>query len=253
MTTNPPKLLKTILYKGTNTTRKRSNQIIATDIEINSVKFPTNGIYMSGDETWTIKDIIPILNGQKQSVQLNMLYSNKTPEFPPHDYEYEVILSWKQSTDINDADLFSTLNNDYTFTESEGISQIFQQQNANGIDAIIEGKVNVSYYMRLAPNFIWSETGGIKDVQEIDGNWKAMGKFSMKGTPWEKSNKQLVFSLYLNDPELLKEIQTVLVLNDMALIKGLVPEVNAILQELGILYITNKPEYAGSINGPGTK
>jgi hypothetical protein len=62
----------------------------------------------------------------------------------------------------------------------------------------------------------------------------------------------LAFSLYMNDPELIKEIKSFLVLNDVAISPGKISQVNAILEELGIIYLPNKPDYAtprATLNG----
>jgi signal recognition particle subunit SEC65 len=48
----------------------------------------------------------------------------------------------------------------------------------------------------------------------------------------------------MNDEELITGIKSFLVLNDVAIRPGKVKEVNAILEELGIIYLPNKPDYA---------
>lgn len=259
-TANNAFLIPISLQKISSITRKKSHQIIMADLVVGPVGSTSpliDNSYTLGDNTWRVDEIIPILgsSGSQQSIQLNMSYSynnatNIVNNF--NDYQYEVIITWQQNSAPESANIMTELEKNYYFTTT---STKFDKRNVVGINPISEGKINISYYMNLLPNFIWNqEVSGKKEVKIIDGKERAVGKFSMKKTPWDTENadktnlRKLIFSLYMNDTALITKIKSVLVLNDIALLPGAVKEVNAILKELGILYIENKPDYAKSKN-----
>lgn len=253
---DPSPFLIPISIKNTSiTTRKKSHQITLEDLVIsngNGGELTTDGSYTEGSNTWKVNEILPILgsSNSQQSITLNMSYdhASSSPEKTVKNYTYDVIITWSQNPSPALAEIVSELNKPFYFNQNE-LNTPFGKRNSYGVNAIVEGKVSVSYYMRILPNFIWEkETSGAKRIKIIDGKEKALGKFSMDGTPWTKENpenlRKLIFTLYMNDAELLKDIQKVFVLNDIALLPGGVKEVNDILNELGILYIKNKPDYA---------
>ncbi len=229
-----------------NIIRKNSKQIELTDLVIGTGQNAlTNGSYSESANTWKVISISPILDGSKESIELNMTYSNSSATSPVVDYPYTVIVSWKQTNNPIDSEIVSELENRMYFNQLNS-ENTFEKQHILGIDPIVDGKVSVSYYIKLTPKFNWNEINGMKDVIEISGKEKAIGKFTMAGTPWEDkvSQQRLAFSLYMNDEELITGIKSFLVLNDVAIRPGKVKEVNAILEELGIIYLPNKPDYA---------
>ncbi len=255
---NTPNNLKAFLPPITiknlsTTTRKKAKQITIDDLEWGAVT-TQNNTYDDGTSKWKVENITPLLNtsDSHQSIKLDMSYFYNYQN-PSPAYKYQVIISWIQDQAPEIAEISTELENKYVF--SNDISTSFGQKNREGINAIIDGKVSISYYMRLLPIFKWDTILGIKQTTEINGKEKALGKFSLDGTPWapklpngdENLNLQtLIFSLYMQDADILKNMKKTLVLNDIALIPGDVKEVNAILKELGILYISEKPAYASS-------
>ena len=228
-------LLSVNLLPDTNTTRKNSTQITQDDLLI-------GGISLAPESKFKVLAIIPILGtSSRQTINVQMNYDGQ--------YPYDVTISWDQTSNPADANIESELKDNYTWQEWDSS---FGKRQKLGINPIIEGKVNVTYYIRLLPHFTWNDTG--EKVTEINGEQKAKGKFSMSGTPWPDAESQetLAFSLYMNDVELLNTIKSVLVLNDISLGKTIidghsVPQVDDILTELGILVITNKPDYVDKI------
>lgn len=232
--------------------RKKSHQIVMEDLIFNNNDpVGPNNQLIEGFNTWKVLDIVPILKlGTSQSIQLKMSYSYNDPTQPLmafDNYFYDVLINWNQTPSPSDSQIVSELSEKFTFNDAIADTP-FAQQHLYGVNPIIDGKINVDYYIRLLPNFIW-ESESIskqKKIKTINNQPKAVGKFSMKDTPWENPNhrRTLSFYLYMNDSELMKEIKSVLVLNDIALRPGVIKEVNAILEEMGILYIKNKPDYA---------
>ncbi|MDK2819690.1 MAG: hypothetical protein KFW07_02525 [Mycoplasmataceae bacterium] len=233
------------------TIRKKSHQIVMEDLIFNNNDLVLNNQLTEGFNTWKIIDIVPILkSGTAQSIQLKMAYGYNDPATPLLNFEnylYDVFINWNQTPSPSDSQIVSELSDKFTFNDAMANTP-FAKQHLYGINPIVAGKINVDYYIRLLPNFIWEteNTSNQKKIKTINNQPKAVGKFSMKDTPWEDSASKriLAFYLYMNDPELIKEIKSVLVLNDIALRPGVIKEVNAILEEMGILYIKNKPDYA---------
>ncbi|MGL6125104.1 MAG: hypothetical protein ACRC1F_01280 [Metamycoplasmataceae bacterium] len=242
------------ILNNTNTTRKNSKQILVSDLVIgdNNSKFDNNNSFSLGENTWRVLDITPILGStNQQSIELKMTYSNSNAVNGFVDYPYNVIVTWNQTNNPSEAKIISELPRSFSFSSNIDQNTPFGKRQVYGVNPIVDNKVNVSYYIRLLPNFIWSIDGnGAKEVREIDGSEKAVGKFTMEGTPWTKTStennqRKLAFSLYMNDDEeLLKEIKKFLVLNDVSIRPGPIKEVNDILKELGILHLDKKPDYA---------
>ena len=248
----------------TDIIRKNSKQITLSDLTIDTEgKLDVDGAYTTGENTWKVLSITPILNNSnsKQTIKLEMTYSNSNAVNGFANYPYNVVISWKQTNNPADSEIVTELPKQMFFNQLD-TNNSFQNQQIFGIDPIVEGKVNVSYYIRLLPEFKWNDIDGIKEVREINGKEKAIGTFSMDGTPWSSTpenklnQRMLAFSLYMNDPELIKEIKSFLVLNDVAISPGKISQVNAILEELGIIYLPNKPDYAtprATLNGQWIK
>lgn len=243
-------LPKISILNNTNTTRKNSKQISINDLVIgeSNSRFNEQNSYIQGKNTWKLIDITPILGSTTlQSIELKMTYSNSDSINGFVDYPYNVIVTWNQTNNPSEANIVSELPQNLSFNNIDENTS-FGKQQIYGINPIVDGKVNVSYYIRLLPNFNWETDGnGVKEVKEIDGKERAIGKFTMKGTPWDTINNQrtLAFSLFMNDgEELLKEIKSFLVLNDISIRPGKIKEVNDILKELGIIYLDKKPDYA---------
>ncbi|MGL5205593.1 MAG: hypothetical protein ACRC7B_01615 [Metamycoplasmataceae bacterium] len=239
------------IRNNTDVTRKKSEQILISDLIIgeNDNSFDNNNIYEEGLNVWKILDITPILSSTQQSIELKMTYSYMQVDGFV-DYPYNVIVTWNQTSNPTQANIVSELSETLYFNNIDTKTP-FGKQQVYGIDPIVESKLNVSYYIRLLPEFNWEVDGnGVKEVKEISGESKAIGKFTMEGTPWDKTTspnnlRQLAFSLYLNDDEeLLKEIKSYLVLNDVSIRPGKIKEVNDILKDLGIIHLDKKPNYA---------
>ncbi len=237
----------------TDVVRKNSKQINLVDLVIDNSELTPDGSYspVGSKNSWKVLSITPILNdsSSQQSIELSMTYSNTDATNGFVDYPYNVIISWTQTNNPDASEIISELPSTMFFNDLDP-NNSFESQQIYGIDPIVEGKVNVSYYIRLLPSFTWKTIDGIKEVREIDGKEKAVGTFSMNGTPWssEPTNKNnqrmLAFSLYMNDAELINVIKAFLVLNDVAIHPGNIKEVNVILEELGIIYLSKKPDYA---------
>ncbi|MGL5617500.1 MAG: hypothetical protein ACRCWU_00370 [Metamycoplasmataceae bacterium] len=243
-------LPKISIINNTNVTRKKSEQILITDLIIGDKNEPFNAdhSYIEGLNTWKLLDITPILTSTQQAIELKMTYSYDHPDGFV-DYPYNVIVTWNQTTNPIEANIVSELSSTLYFTNIN-TNTPFGKQQVYGVDPIVDSKLNVSYYIRLLPEFDWAVDGnGVKEVKEINGARKAIGKFTMNGTPWNKNDsnnlRRLAFSLYMNDDEeLLKEIKSYLVLNDVSIRPGQIKEVNDILKDLGILHLDKKPDYA---------
>ncbi|MGL5733032.1 MAG: hypothetical protein ACRCXE_03110 [Metamycoplasmataceae bacterium] len=244
-------LPKISIRNNTNVTRKKSEQILISDLIIGDEDkaFNADNTYIEGLNTWKLLDITPILSSTQESIELKMTYSYMHADGFV-DYPYNVIVTWKQTSNPAEANIVSELSRTMYFNNID-TNTPFGKQQVYGIDPIVDSKLNVSYYIRLLPEFNWSVDGnGVKEVKEINGAKKAIGKFTMNGTPWNKTNsannlRKLVFSLYMNDDEeLLKEIKEYLVLNDVSIRPGKIKEVNDILKDLGILHLDKKPDYA---------
>lgn len=245
-------LPKISIANNTNTIRKNSKQIIAEDLIIgeNDSQFDAFNTYSDKTEnTWKLLEITPILGTtNQQSIELKMSYNNSNAINGFQDYLYNVIITWNQTNNPSESNIVSELPRKMLFNNIDANTP-FGKQQLYGVNPIVNGKVNVSYYIRLLPNFKWKSVDGIKEVKEIDGKEKAIGTFTMVGTPWDKitgtnNQRQLAFSLYMNDAELIKNIKSYLVLNDIAIRPGKIKEVNDVLKELGILYLDKKPSYA---------
>ncbi|MGL5204995.1 MAG: hypothetical protein ACRC63_01970 [Metamycoplasmataceae bacterium] len=250
-------LPKISIRSNTEVTRKTSSQILISDLIIGDEdrSFDTDNKYNEGLNTWKLLDITPILSSTQQSIELKMTYSyNYSDPEGFIDYPYNVIITWNQTSSPAGANIVSELPRTLYFNNID-TNTPFGKQQVYGIDPIVDSKVNVSYYIRLLPEFNWSvDSNGVKEDQTINGTKKAIGKFTMKGTPWYKDDndakstlnlRRLAFSLYMNDDEeLLKEIKSYLVLNDISIRPGKIKEVNDILNDLGILYLDKKPDYA---------
>ncbi|MGL4252122.1 MAG: hypothetical protein ACRCW3_03090 [Metamycoplasmataceae bacterium] len=244
-------LPKISIRNNTSVTRKESEQILITDLIIGeeNKSFNDDNTYVEGLNVWKLLDIIPILSSSQQSIELKMTYSYMDVDGFV-DYPYNVIVTWNQTTNPAEANIVSELSSTLHFSNID-TNTPFGKQQIYGIDPIVDSKVNVSYYIRLLPNFNWEVDGnGVKQVKTINGEKKAIGEFTMEGTPWNKTNssdnlRKLAFSLYLNDDEeLLKEIKSYLVLNDVSIRPGKIKEVNDILKDLGIIHLDKKPDYA---------
>ena len=237
----------------TDVVRKNSKQINLVDLVIDNSELAPDGSYSpeGSKNSWKVLSITPILNdsSSQQSIELSMTYSNSDVTNGFVDYPYNVIINWNQTNNPDASEIISELPKNMSFAQLNP-NNSFESQQIYGIDPIVEGKVNVSYYIRLLPQFIWKTIDGIKEVREIDGKEKAIGTFSMAGTPWSSdpinkdNQRMLAFSLYMNDAELMSVIKAFLVLNDVAIHPGKIKEVNVILEELGIIYLPKKPDYA---------
>ncbi len=232
-----PPLQSVSLKIDTKTTRKNSTQITKADLLIGGKG------EAEIDPLYTVDKIVPILGtSSRQTINVQMEYKG---------YPYDVTVSWDQKSNPAEANIESELSENYTWT----FDSSFGKRQKPGINPIVENKVNVTYYIRLLPRFVWDDDQNeIKETIEINGESKAIGKFTMDETPWAKlpANQQklenLAFSLYMNDAELLNEIKSILVLNDISLERATlegkpIPQVDDILAELGILVVTNKPDY----------
>ncbi len=237
----------------TDVVRKNSKQINLADLIIDNSELALDGSYApeGSKNSWKVLSITPILNdsSSQQSIELSMTYSNSDAINGFVDYPYNVIINWNQTNNPDASEIISELPKNMSFVQLNP-NNSFESQQIYGIDPIVEGKVNVSYYIRLLPQFIWKTIDGIKEVREIDGKEKAIGTFSMAGTPWssdpinKNNQRMLAFSLYMNDAELITKIKAFLVLNDVSIRPGKIKEVNVILEELGIIYLPKKPDYA---------